>query len=235
MKKIIGYSVGIFLVLLCIVGVAFYVNKKEYIVSFNTNGGNIIASKKVNQHEKIKKPKDPIKDGYIFIGWYLDNEEFDFNKTIDKNITLTAYFEPINTNSVTLLFDTLSLSKISAIKIDEGTILKEVPNPQKDGYTFEGWYYHNKLFDFKNPITEDMILVAHYKRIDRNTIKVIFDASNEEELLEVEIEKGSMVKMPKEPIRDGYIFMGWYLDNEEFDFTKPIYDDITLTAHWEIL
>ena len=39
----------------------------------------------------------------------------------------------------------------------------------------------------------------------------------------------------EEPVvtRDGYKFLGWYLGEEEFDFTTPITEDITLVAKWE--
>ena len=39
--------------------------------------------------------------------------------------------------------------------------------------------------------------------------------------------------MPNGPIRDNYIFTGWYLNDEEYDFDTPVNEDITLVAKWE--
>lgn len=43
-----------------------------YTVSFETNGGNDIASKTVTRNSVIKEPETPIKDGFDFEGWYTD-------------------------------------------------------------------------------------------------------------------------------------------------------------------
>ena len=64
-----------------------------YTVSFNTNGGNGIQSQKVRSAQKAAKPADPIKDGYIFGGWYTDKQlslPYDFEKSVNKSFTLYA-------------------------------------------------------------------------------------------------------------------------------------------------
>lgn len=48
-----------------------------------------------------------------------------------------------------------------------------------------------------------------------------------------EIEDGKYAQKPADPTREGYKFLGWYLGDELFDFSKPITGDITLTAKWE--
>jgi uncharacterized repeat protein (TIGR02543 family) len=46
----------------------------------------------VNEEETVES-FTPTKNGYKFIGWYLDDEEFDFDTKITSDITLTAKYE----------------------------------------------------------------------------------------------------------------------------------------------
>lgn len=65
----------------------------RYTVSFETNGGNDIASKTVTKNSVIKEPELPIKDGFDFEGWYTDKElktKYDFTEKVTKNFTLYA-------------------------------------------------------------------------------------------------------------------------------------------------
>ena len=68
----------------------------SYTVSFNTNGGSEIAKATVKKNEAVTEPAAPVKDGYIFAGWFADEEfteEYDFTSKAAKNITLYAKWE----------------------------------------------------------------------------------------------------------------------------------------------
>lgn len=67
-----------------------------YTVTFNSNGGTEINSRQVLEGGSVIKPADPTREGYIFIGWYLGNDEFDFNSAITSDLTLTARWEEIS-------------------------------------------------------------------------------------------------------------------------------------------
>ena len=63
---------------------------------------------------------------------------------------------------------------------------------------------------------------------------VSFDCGIECEIEDVEVLKGELVEEPEAPIRDGYIFLGWYNEEELWDFEEDtVTEDITLTAKWE--
>lgn len=69
-----------------------------YTVTFNSNGGSEVDSRRVAENGTVIEPNAPTKDGYNFIGWYLGNDKFSFNTKITENITLTAKWEKINTS-----------------------------------------------------------------------------------------------------------------------------------------
>ena len=84
MKKL---RIGILLVLTCLFVTACSCSKKtkEYTVTFDSNGGSVVASQTVKEGGKVKEPTDPTRDGYTFAGWYLslsDKEEYDFDRFI---------------------------------------------------------------------------------------------------------------------------------------------------------
>lgn len=65
----------------------------RYTVSFDTNGGNKIASERVNRNGTLTEPTTPAKEGFDFAGWYTDKElkeKYDFSAKVTKNLTLYA-------------------------------------------------------------------------------------------------------------------------------------------------
>ena len=76
-----------------------YFSGSIYTVTFNSNGGdsgNLVQS--VLHGGTINKPADPSRNGYVFGGWYADENTFtkkwDFNKAVIESFTLYAKWEP---------------------------------------------------------------------------------------------------------------------------------------------
>ena len=44
---------------------------ETHTVAFDTSGGSSIAAKEVEHGKHVERPKTPIKDGYVFDGWYV--------------------------------------------------------------------------------------------------------------------------------------------------------------------
>jgi len=69
------------------------------VVWFDTNGGSAIAPLAVNSATPVAKPDDPVRDGYMFKGWYTDNTTFidayDFSLPVSENLTLHAQWEEV--------------------------------------------------------------------------------------------------------------------------------------------
>lgn len=114
--------------------------QKTFVVVFDTTGGNEISKLNVLEGEKVSKPTDPTKEGYKFLGWFLDDNEWDFaNDVIEKDITLTAKWESSSSYSITYNLNggEIKGEYQTSYFDNEGYTL---PVPTKEGYTFDGWY-----------------------------------------------------------------------------------------------
>jgi uncharacterized repeat protein (TIGR02543 family) len=77
----------------------------EYTVSFETNGGNQIASVTVEDGKKVTAPSQPTKEGYDFAGWFTDSaleNAFSFSTNITEDITLYAKWTEVDVEAPTI-------------------------------------------------------------------------------------------------------------------------------------
>ena len=73
---------------------------KVFKVTFNTNGGDTIEPVEVEEGQRVKKPADPVRSGYTFIGWFTKTGEYDFNEEVFENFTLKAEWEKNRIKSI---------------------------------------------------------------------------------------------------------------------------------------
>ncbi len=65
----------------------------NYKITFNVNGDTAIEPQLIKKNKFVKKPDEPEKEGYVFLGWYHENELFDFKTKINKDIILEGKWE----------------------------------------------------------------------------------------------------------------------------------------------
>lgn len=73
--------------------VVTYVYIKQWVVSFNTNGGSSINSVSVDQNTPVAEPTPPVFDGTEFSGWYTSDafsQKWDFATLITSDVVLYA-------------------------------------------------------------------------------------------------------------------------------------------------
>ena len=64
---------------------------KKYTVIFNENGGSKINTQYIIENNIVRKPANPTRDGYTFIGWFTESDTlYDFNSPVNNNIILIA-------------------------------------------------------------------------------------------------------------------------------------------------
>ena len=67
--------------------------RRHYEVSYESNGGSVVAPERVYEGEKATEPADPTKTDYHFVGWYEDaglENAFDFDTEIMQDTKLYA-------------------------------------------------------------------------------------------------------------------------------------------------
>lgn len=113
------------------------------------------------------------------------------------------------------------------VEIKYGKSINEVPI--KEGYTFNGWYLNNKLYDNKTKIKANLTLEAKFAI---TKYLVTFDDDNGN-VSSIEVEYNKSVSKPDNPIRSGYTFLGWYLDNNKYNFDSVVTSNLNLKAKWQ--
>ena len=204
-----------------IYSVIFLIDGVEFL-SESVLGGNLLS-----------EPTDPIKYGFAFLGWYNGEELFDFSVPISENLVLVAKWQENVYYTVTFVSN--SDSVILPQSIEENSFAIKPDDPQKDGFEFLGWHLNGEIYDFSSPVCQNLELVAMWKEIIPPTVTITFDANGGSQIESVIIDRNSCVAKPQEPVKDGFVFVGWYLNGELFDFATPIEEDIEFVARWEQL
>lgn len=206
-------------------------DREEYVVEFDSNGGEKLYSIKVQAGERINKPSDPVRNGYKFKGWYLNSNPHDFNVGVNMNITLVAMWEEIvidNSLKYTITYDSNGGSEVKAQEVVSGTKANPPEVPTRKGYIFKRWNLYGSEYKFNREVTSDITLVAEWKK----TYVVNF-YSKERLYSSQVVEEGLNATSTPAPVNEGYIFKGWTLDGKNYDFTMPVNNDMTLIALWK--
>ena len=82
----------------------------------------------------------------------------------------TPYTTVYDSNKLMVTFDTDGGSKIEAVQVERGTTMAEFYKqkyiPADSGFVFDYWLHNGERVDETDVITDDMTLVARYKRVD---------------------------------------------------------------------
>ena len=220
-----------------------------YVVTFNSGeGASEVESQTVVENELAKKPTDPVKEGYDFIGWYVGEKEYDFNTSVTGDITLTAMWkEKDNSNveqkeyKITYKLNGGENNPENPTNYTEGNEEIKLQAPTRKGYTFVNWYSNKsmtkKATKIKANSTGDKTFYAKWKK---ETYKISYkldggkNSSKNPKSYQVTT---ATIKL-KAPTKKGYTFEGWYSDKE---FTKKVTSiktgsagDVKLYAKWSL-
>lgn len=204
----------------------------SYTIKFNTDGGSSVETQKVYENEKIQKPVNPTKNGYEFVQWKVDGKAYDFNSIVNSNLELKAEWKKVNT--YTVKFTTDGGTAISDQIVQEGKTVTKPNNPTKSGYEFVKWTLDNNEYNFNTKVNKNITLVAVWKLVEKpiENYTVVFDSKGGTPISNVTVKMGEKVERPTDPVKEGYIFVGWTLNDTAYDFNSPVNKNITLIANW---
>ena len=129
---IIAAVIIILLLLICLI---FFLMNRKYTVTFETSAGVTTETQTVKKNDLAKEPEAPTKEGYVFAGWYYEDDQdtkYDFSSKVDKNITLIAKWEK---EGEKLTGVSISASK-STLEINDELTLSIKTQPE--GVSLEG-------------------------------------------------------------------------------------------------
>ena len=180
----------------------------QYTITFDTNGGNEIASITQDYGTKITAPDKPTRKAYTFKGWDKEIPE----TMPAENITVKAQWE---INQYTITFDTNGGSEIAPITQDYGTEITAPDNPTRKGYTFKGW-------DKEIPKTmpaENITITARWKDTEKPTGEIIIGTNKWNEFLN-ELTFGIFFKNSQEVTinavdNSGVVFVSYLVTDKE--------------------
>lgn len=169
-KRTIIIVIGVVLIIACLVAYFIFANKK-YTITFDSDGGSVVEKQIVKRGEKVNKPTDPTRDGYIFIEWDLGSSIYDFSAKVTRNLILKAVWKEQEGGKVTYVvnFNTDGGNSVSNQIINKDGTITKPQDPVRDGYKFLGWYSNNVLFDFNTPVTKNLELVAKWEKAKDNS------------------------------------------------------------------
>ena len=210
-------------------------------VIFDSTGGSPVAARNAVPGEKLVEPASPIRQGYIFAGWYKDSDttlKWDFAvETVAAGMTLFARWESV-TYEVT--FVSGGGSSVPAKTVVHGEKIAEPARPVYEGYDFIGWFKDaegTSPWDFSSDtVFSSLTLNARWAPIAAQMVEVLFDSAGGSAVSGITLINGEKLTEPASPTRAGHNFAGWYKEaacENPWNFsTEAVNGDLTLYARW---
>ena len=153
---------------------------EQMTLTFSSSKGTPPEAQTLGRGELPTRPADPVADGYAFLGWYTTvscTKEFDFGVPLTDDAVAYAKWRKY----VTVTFDCgegviapapqTMISGERAVRPDD---------PEREGYTFGGWYTNAALtaeFNFDMNITSSRTVYAKWDELpDPNDVTVVLTA-----------------------------------------------------------
>lgn len=216
---------------------------KKYDIIYHLDGGQNNSNNLTSYEERSEVDLyEPTKEGYKFLGWFVDSS---FSKKIDKitanntgEINLFAKWEVINYQINYHLDGGINhLDNKSSFTINDEIILLI---PTKEGYIFKGWFlepnFKTEIISVAKGSKNSMVIYAKWEEksytVNYHLNGGVNSSLNKEKLYESDLPFTII-----NPAREGYIFKGWFLNG---DFTTKVTvistvttEEINLYAKWE--
>ena len=99
--------------------------RAAYNVEFYSNCNEKVETQTVSFGDKLVNPVEPKREGYTFLGWYLNGEKYDFGTAPTKSCTLIAHWKQ---NGSTVLPTDMNLVTFEGINAAINVVWKDYAN-----------------------------------------------------------------------------------------------------------
>lgn len=125
-----------------------------YTITFDVTGGSALQPISGIYGAALNLPT-PVKEGYKFIGWYLNNNDKFVETTFTRDVTIIAHW----VQAYTITFDANGGEPVQTLSLLEGDAIT-LPTPTKTGYKFVKWQKGGEDFSATTMPAENLILTA---------------------------------------------------------------------------
>ena len=198
------------------------VSLTQYNVIYNTNGGTTTIQGTPSYTIETSNFVLPTvaKNDYTFVDWTYNGNPVNptalpttADRVASKDMTFVATWTPI---SYKVVYDVAGGTAIQDGSYDIETGISSLPTPQREGYVFDGWYRGNQKVTSIPAGTGDVTLKAHWTEI---SYTLSFKTNNGTSLADISYTKTQPGTLPSGLTKEGYMFGGWFLD-ENFTGSK---------------
>lgn len=217
----------------------------KHTVVFDARGGSPVPDKQTigDGTSAVEPTEKPQRTGYAFDGWFSNKEcttAWNFSSPVTDALTLYAKWTALVYD---VTFETNGGTPIPSVqKTPFGQHVQPVPAPSKEGFAFVAWYSDAQLetaWDFTYDVVEGP-LTLYAKWVEDAPVApvvhtVSFDTRGGTDVAAQIVEHGATIQKPADPVREGYGFAGWFVDetlSAAWSFDAPVTTDMTLYAMW---
>ena len=236
------------------------ITKRTFKVTFDSMSGSAVEPVTALYGTLVKKPSDPTRTGYVFVGWYKQadlSEEWDFSSdTLTENITLYAkWVSESDASGCDILtaegFDFDAEGKTLSIKTPNSqeyfalssaltvspyaswTVTSDAEGREEVPSATVPLQVGDNTFYINITSGTQSNKNQYTVNIRRRAIyTVTYDFAGGGESVSEQVEEDGLAPA-KEGARTGYTFSGWTAGETAWDFEASVVTgDITLTAVW---
>ena len=145
----------------------------KYTVTYHPGNDTQDFSTEISEKETLNVlPADPVKEGYTFSGWFLDEactKKLTVPYTVTKNTDVWAKWDKVKHiyHIALSVNDGTMPDGQTTVQTDDDGVLGAVDTPTRAGYTFTGWYTDTTLTNkakFPITFTQDGALFAGWEK-----------------------------------------------------------------------
>lgn len=174
----------------------------------------------------------PAQENKTFGGWTYDGAPVGERYLWTEDVTLTAVWYGLP-YTLTLDPDGGTMQGEAERTVNGGAELGALPTPEKEGYTFDGWWADETEYTADSLMPDSALTLT--AKWAANTYTITFSSDGGGEFEAVEVKFGETVPALPVPEKEGSVFTGWLLGSvqvKEGDTYTWAYD-ITLVAGYE--
>ena len=216
-------------------------NSVHHTITFDATGGTVDPpTEETDAGGILQDLPIPELDGYAFKGWYTSESggsEVTTNTVFNGVTTIYAQWILITSKMYVVTFNAHggTVSPKNGGTGEDGKLLKPLPTPIREGYTFNGWFTEDGGVSAGTVFKENATIHAQWTIIHYT---ITFDPNGGNMTPPRTATTGSHWELADLPTarRYGYTFLGWFTEAEggtQITTSTALIGDRTIYAHWE--